>query len=151
MGNIVLILFLSGDFPGGPVVGTLCFHCRGHGFDPWLGNWILHAKQRGQKYIYIIAICRYTMALAVKLACYFEYIVKSWEILIFVVYWMGYSLKFNLCLSNLGIWDEKDKAGISLDFGDFSLSIIFMALFFLKIEIKALLIFRVQTVCFHSE
>ena len=27
-----------GDIPGGPVIKTLCFHCRGHGFDPWLGN-----------------------------------------------------------------------------------------------------------------
>ena len=26
------------DFPGGPVVKTPCFHCRGHGFDPWLGK-----------------------------------------------------------------------------------------------------------------
>ena len=26
------------EFPGGPVVRTPCFHCRGHGFDPWLGN-----------------------------------------------------------------------------------------------------------------
>jgi len=26
------------DFPGGPVVRTLCFHFREHGFDPWLGN-----------------------------------------------------------------------------------------------------------------
>ena len=26
------------DSPGGPVVKTPCFHCRGHGFDPWLGN-----------------------------------------------------------------------------------------------------------------
>ena len=24
-----------GDFPGGPAVKTLCFHCRGHGFHPW--------------------------------------------------------------------------------------------------------------------
>ena len=23
------------DFPGGPVVRALRFHCRGHGFDPW--------------------------------------------------------------------------------------------------------------------
>ena len=23
-------------FPGGPVVRTLCFHCQGVGFDPWL-------------------------------------------------------------------------------------------------------------------
>ena len=28
----------SGYFPGGPVVKTLHFHCKGHGFDPWLGN-----------------------------------------------------------------------------------------------------------------
>ena len=26
------------DFPGGPVVKTLCFHCSGCGFDPRLGN-----------------------------------------------------------------------------------------------------------------
>ena len=26
---------LLGDFPGGPVVETLCFHCRRHGFNPW--------------------------------------------------------------------------------------------------------------------
>ena len=25
-------------FPGGPVVRALHVHCRGHGFDPWLGN-----------------------------------------------------------------------------------------------------------------
>ena len=28
----------SRDFPGGLVVRTLPFQCRGHGFDPWLGN-----------------------------------------------------------------------------------------------------------------
>ena len=26
------------DFPGSPVVRTLHFYCRGHRFDPWLGN-----------------------------------------------------------------------------------------------------------------
>ena len=26
------------DFPGGPVVKTLHFHCRGCGFDPWSGK-----------------------------------------------------------------------------------------------------------------
>ena len=26
------------DFPGGPAVMTPHFHCRGHGFDPWLGE-----------------------------------------------------------------------------------------------------------------
>ena len=29
------------DFPDGPVVGILCFHCRGLGFHSWLGNWNL--------------------------------------------------------------------------------------------------------------
>ena len=27
-----------GDFPGGPVVKILYFHCREHRFDPWSGN-----------------------------------------------------------------------------------------------------------------
>ena len=26
------------DFPGSPIVRTPCFHCRGHGFDPWSGH-----------------------------------------------------------------------------------------------------------------
>ena len=26
------------DFSNGPVVKTLCFYCRGWGFDPWLGK-----------------------------------------------------------------------------------------------------------------
>ena len=26
------------DFPGGPVAKTLYFHCKGHGFNPWLRN-----------------------------------------------------------------------------------------------------------------
>ena len=26
------------EFSANPVISTLCFHCRGHGFDPWLGN-----------------------------------------------------------------------------------------------------------------
>ena len=28
------ILIQKQDFPGGTVVKTPCFHCRGHGFDP---------------------------------------------------------------------------------------------------------------------
>ena len=28
----------EGDFPAHPVVKTLCFHCRGHGFEPWWGT-----------------------------------------------------------------------------------------------------------------
>ena len=28
----------SGELSGGPVVRILHFHCRGHGFNPWLGN-----------------------------------------------------------------------------------------------------------------
>ena len=36
----LLILKLYRDFPGGPVVKTLCFQCRRrYRFDPWLGNW----------------------------------------------------------------------------------------------------------------
>ena len=35
------------DFPAGPVVRTLRFHCRGPGFDLWLGN--LEASWQGQK------------------------------------------------------------------------------------------------------
>ena len=27
-----------GEFPGGPLVRTLCFHCQGPRFNPWLGN-----------------------------------------------------------------------------------------------------------------
>ena len=26
---------VKGDFPGGPVVKTLGFQCRGHRFNPW--------------------------------------------------------------------------------------------------------------------
>ena len=42
--NVISCIFRAfrnagfGDFPGGPVVKTLCFHCKGHGFDPRLGN-----------------------------------------------------------------------------------------------------------------
>ena len=28
----------SGDFPSDPVVKAPCPHCRGHRFEPWLGN-----------------------------------------------------------------------------------------------------------------
>ena len=27
-----------GELPSGPVVRAPCFHCMGHGFDPWSGN-----------------------------------------------------------------------------------------------------------------
>ena len=30
--------FYSRDFPGGPVVKTPRFYCKGHGFHPWLGK-----------------------------------------------------------------------------------------------------------------
>ena len=33
-----LIIHLSGDFPGGPVVKILCFQCKECRFYPWLGN-----------------------------------------------------------------------------------------------------------------
>ena len=36
------------EFPGSPVVKTLCFHCKGCGVDPWLGK-NLYAMWCGQK------------------------------------------------------------------------------------------------------
>ena len=36
---IQLITTFSKDSPGSLVVRTPCFHCKGHGFDPWLGNY----------------------------------------------------------------------------------------------------------------
>ena len=32
----------------GPVVKTPYFHCRGHGFDPWFGNWgpVCHSQEQ---------------------------------------------------------------------------------------------------------
>ena len=38
-----------GGFPGGPVVGTLCFHCRGTGLTPGWGTKISHAAPCSQK------------------------------------------------------------------------------------------------------
>ena len=38
---ICWIVFLNSkywEFPGRPVVMTLCFHCQKHEFDPWSGN-----------------------------------------------------------------------------------------------------------------
>ena len=32
-------------FPGGPVVKTLCFQCRGRGLDPWSGNYVPHLSE----------------------------------------------------------------------------------------------------------
>ena len=29
---MVLMIRIIPDFPGGPMVKTLCFHCKGHGF-----------------------------------------------------------------------------------------------------------------------
>ena len=42
-GNDSLSLTQTGgeDFPGGPGVKTPCFHCRGHGFDPWTGKFLM--------------------------------------------------------------------------------------------------------------
>ena len=31
---------MSWDFSGGPVVKTPLFHCKGHRFNPWSGNYI---------------------------------------------------------------------------------------------------------------
>ena len=37
-GDLSTQVLLPRELPGGPVVRTLCFHCRGHGFDPWSRN-----------------------------------------------------------------------------------------------------------------
>lgn len=39
----------SWDFPGGAVVKTLCFQCKGLGFDSWLGAKIQYAVQHSRK------------------------------------------------------------------------------------------------------
>ena len=41
------VWFVS-DLPGGPMIKTPRFHCRGHGFDPWSGKFRL-PLQCGQK------------------------------------------------------------------------------------------------------
>ena len=52
------------DFPRGPVVKTPHFQCKGHGFDPWSGNYdpMCHAAKKLNKNkiikIYIINISR---------------------------------------------------------------------------------------------
>lgn len=37
-GFIKVIKMWFKDFPSGPVVKILCFHCRNHEFDPWPGK-----------------------------------------------------------------------------------------------------------------
>ena len=37
------------DFPGRPVVKTLCFQRKGLGFDPWSGNYIPQHSQKKKK------------------------------------------------------------------------------------------------------
>ena len=37
------------DFPGGPVAKPLCSQCRGHGLDPWSGNYGPASEQCGKK------------------------------------------------------------------------------------------------------
>ena len=38
-GTFCVLQLYFRDFPGCPVVKTPSFHCRGHGFNPCLGNW----------------------------------------------------------------------------------------------------------------
>ena len=33
-----IVKMVDRDFPGGPVVKSPNFHCREHGFNPWLGK-----------------------------------------------------------------------------------------------------------------
>ena len=39
----------SWEFPGGPMVGTPSFHCRGHGKTPGQGTKILHDSRPPKK------------------------------------------------------------------------------------------------------
>ena len=39
----------AGDFPGGPVVKTTHFQCRGQVCNPWLGNLVARPKENTQK------------------------------------------------------------------------------------------------------
>ena len=39
----------AGDFPGGPVVKTTHFQCRGQVFNPWSGNLVVWTKENKQK------------------------------------------------------------------------------------------------------
>ena len=51
------------DFPGGLVVKILSFHCKGHGFNLWLGGWessichtVLPKKKKGKKKKYVDSV-----------------------------------------------------------------------------------------------
>ena len=37
-------------FPGGPMVRTPYFHCKGHGLDPWLGNRTPHSEAKNKNF-----------------------------------------------------------------------------------------------------
>ena len=37
--NNIIKTKITRKVPGGPAVRNLSFHCRGHRFDPWLGNY----------------------------------------------------------------------------------------------------------------
>ena len=47
--NVGPLLRNDWDFPGGPVVKTPSFHCRGRGFNPWWGTKIPKAVRCSQK------------------------------------------------------------------------------------------------------
>ena len=69
------IPFLSWEFPSGPVVRTLCFHCHGPGFD-LVGELRSHKLQRGQStHIYIDKLTN-THFLSIPSACPSRFI---WE------------------------------------------------------------------------
>ena len=57
-------------FPGCPVVRTLWFHCQGHMFYPWLGNWdsagCAAKKKKKEKVHKILPITQFSLPLAVS-------------------------------------------------------------------------------------
>lgn len=40
---------IQGDFPGGPMIKTLCFHYRAHGFHLWSGKFFLQLSAAKKK------------------------------------------------------------------------------------------------------
>ena len=50
-----------GDFPGGPVVKTLCLQCRGTGLISGQGTKIPHAEKHSQNKFFLITQYQYSI------------------------------------------------------------------------------------------
>ena len=65
------------NFAGAPVVKTLCFHCKGCGFDPWSG--IPHATRcsNNNKKSNLMKVIRYKLSIKNKIKIIFK---KRYEV-----------------------------------------------------------------------